>query len=43
MLFCRGRADRGMILLCDHADNAFPAGYGTLGLPAAQLATPYRL
>jgi predicted N-formylglutamate amidohydrolase len=27
----------GILLLCDHADNAFPAGYGTLGLPAAQL------
>jgi predicted N-formylglutamate amidohydrolase len=25
------------LLLCDHADNAFPPGYGTLGLPAAQL------
>ena len=27
----------GILLLCDHADNAFPPGYGTLGLPAAQL------
>ncbi len=32
-----GRADGGLILLCDHAGNAFPPGYGTLGLPAAQL------
>jgi predicted N-formylglutamate amidohydrolase len=32
-----GRADCGLILLCDHAGNAFPPGYGTLGLPEAQL------
>jgi predicted N-formylglutamate amidohydrolase len=32
-----GRADAGLIVLCDHAGNAFPPGYGTLGLPAAQL------
>ncbi|HET7156080.1 MAG TPA: N-formylglutamate amidohydrolase [Hyphomicrobiaceae bacterium] len=32
-----GRADRGLIILCDHAGNALPAEYGTLGLPAAQL------
>mgnify|MGYP001225714241 CR=1 FL=1 len=32
-----GRADAGLIILCDHADNAFPPGYGTLGLPAEQL------
>ncbi len=32
-----GRADRGLIVLCDHAGNALPAEYGTLGLPAAQL------
>jgi predicted N-formylglutamate amidohydrolase len=32
-----GRADRGLILVCDHAGNALPAEYGTLGLPAAQL------
>jgi predicted N-formylglutamate amidohydrolase len=32
-----GRADAGLILLCDHACNAFPDGYGTLGLPEAQL------
>ena len=25
-----GRADAGVILLCDHAGNAFPPGYGTL-------------
>ncbi|WP_333794256.1 N-formylglutamate amidohydrolase [Hyphomicrobium sp.] len=28
----------GLILLCDHAGNALPAGYGTLGLPPAELA-----
>lgn len=27
----------GLILLCDHAGNAFPPGYGTLGLPPAEL------
>lgn len=27
-----GRADSGLILLCDHAGKAFPPGYGTLGL-----------
>jgi predicted N-formylglutamate amidohydrolase len=32
-----GRIDRGLILLCDHADNVFPPGYGTLGLPPDQL------
>ncbi|WP_420712715.1 N-formylglutamate amidohydrolase [Ancylobacter sp. SL191] len=28
----------GLILLCDHASNALPPGYGSLGLPAEQLA-----
>ena len=32
-----GRADAGLILLCDHAGNAFPPEYGTLGLPESQL------
>src|SRR5690606_3404544 len=32
-----GRADAGLILLCDHAGNAFPPEYGTLGLPEGQL------
>ena len=32
-----GRADAGLILLCDHAGNAIPPEYGTLGLPPAQL------
>lgn len=32
-----GRADRGLIVLCDHAGNAVPREYGTLGLPAAQM------
>jgi predicted N-formylglutamate amidohydrolase len=32
-----GRADAGLVILCDHAANAFPPGYGTLGLPAEQL------
>lgn len=32
-----GRADAGLILLCDHAGNAIPDPYGTLGLPPEQL------
>ncbi len=32
-----GRLDAGVLILCDHARNAFPPGYGTLGLPAAAL------
>ena len=32
-----GRADAGLVILCDHARNTFPAGYGTLGLPEPQL------
>jgi predicted N-formylglutamate amidohydrolase len=32
-----GRIDRGLILLCDHASNALPPAYGTLGLPPEQL------
>lgn len=31
-----GDLDRGLILLCDHASNAIPDGYGTLGLPPDQ-------
>ena len=31
-------AGRALLLLCDHASNALPAAYGTLGLPPAQLA-----
>jgi predicted N-formylglutamate amidohydrolase len=32
-----GRVDAGIVLLCDHAGNALPPAYGTLGLPAGQL------
>ena len=32
-----GKADAGIIILCDHAANGFPAGYGTLGLPQSEL------
>jgi len=32
-----GDLGRGLILLCDHASNAMPEGYGTLGLPPDQL------
>ncbi len=32
-----GRAAAGLLLLCDHASNALPEGYGTLGLPAHEL------
>jgi predicted N-formylglutamate amidohydrolase len=36
-LFLPGSLTSGILLLCDHADNTFPAGYGTLGLPPEQL------
>lgn len=32
-----GRIAPGLLLLCDHASNAFPPGYDTLGLPAGEL------
>ncbi len=32
-----GRLDAGLLLLCDHAVNALPAEYGSLGLPAGEL------
>ena len=32
-----GRADGGLVLVCDHASNALPPAYGTLGLSAAEL------
>lgn len=32
-----GRADRGLVILCDHASNALPAEYGTLGLAPEEL------
>ncbi len=32
-----GDAARGLVILCDHASNALPAAYGTLGLPSAEL------
>jgi predicted N-formylglutamate amidohydrolase len=32
-----GRADAGLVVLCDHATNALPPEYGTLGLPPDQL------
>lgn len=31
-----GRLDAGLIVLCDHAVNALPSEYGTLGLPPAE-------
>ena len=31
-----GPADRGILILCDHARNDVPAEYGTLGLPAGE-------
>jgi predicted N-formylglutamate amidohydrolase len=34
-----GRNDAGLLLLCDHAANALPAAYGTLGLSPAELET----
>jgi len=32
-----GRLDAGLLVMCDHASNALPAEYGTLGLPAGEL------
>lgn len=32
-----GQAGAGLLVVCDHAGNAFPPGYGTLGLEAADL------
>src|SRR4051794_27265865 len=32
-----GRLDAGVLLICDHARNAFPPGYGALGLPGEAL------
>ena len=32
-----GALDAGALLICDHASNALPPGYGTLGLPARAL------
>lgn len=34
-----GSLDAGLLLLCDHAGNALPAAYGTLGLPREALDT----
>lgn len=33
-----GSPASGLLFLCDHASNALPPGYGTLGLPTAELA-----
>lgn len=33
-----GDESRGLLLVCDHARNHLPPGYGTLGLPESQLA-----
>jgi predicted N-formylglutamate amidohydrolase len=32
-----GTAASGVLVVCDHASNALPAEYGSLGLPAAEL------
>lgn len=32
-----GRCDGGLVIVCDHARNAFPEGYGTLGVAPDQL------
>lgn len=32
-----GRLDSGVLVICDHASNAFPPGYGALGLPREAL------
>ncbi|MBV9287579.1 MAG: N-formylglutamate amidohydrolase [Hyphomicrobiales bacterium] len=33
-----GRLDAGALVICDHASNALPSGYGSLGLPSEALA-----
>jgi predicted N-formylglutamate amidohydrolase len=32
-----GALDSGALIICDHASNAIPPGYGTLGLPPEAL------
>ena len=32
------QGDPGFLVICDHAANALPRGYGTLGLPVAEFA-----
>src|ERR1700683_3716006 len=32
-----GALDAGVLIICDHASNAFPPGYGALGLPREAL------
>jgi predicted N-formylglutamate amidohydrolase len=32
-----GRADQGLMVVCDHASNWMPPEYGTLGLPPSEL------
>src|SRR5271156_1578009 len=32
-----GALDAGVLVICDHASNAFPPGYGALGLPRETL------
>lgn len=34
--YVSGRLDGGLLLLCDHASNAIPAEYGSLGLPETE-------
>ncbi len=31
-----GDCSRGLVIVCDHARNALPPGYGTLGLPGSE-------
>ena len=38
-----GALDCGALIICDHASNAIPPGYGTLGLPPEALESPHRL
>ncbi len=33
----RGALDSGALIICDHASNTIPSGYGTLGLPREAL------
>ena len=35
--YVEGAIDAGVLVICDHASNAFPNGYGALGLPREAL------
>ena len=38
-----GALDAGALIVCDHASNAIPPEYGSLGLPREALEVSHRL